>query len=92
MQIILETFEEGLICGLPEFKCVSNGRYDQLGIADGSEFHEEDTISKVIQQVGRDLQTDTRFADTACTCEGQEAHLGASEQSIGCCYLLLAPN
>ncbi len=95
MLVSQEGFEEvqqGSRSSFFDFERLSDGWNNQIGVADGSKWDETDAIGEVIEQLGRDLQTQAGFADAAGAGEGHEAHVGEAQEGTGCCYLLLAPN
>ncbi len=71
---------------------LGNGWNDQVRIANGSQGDEADAVDKVIKQVSRYLQTQARFADTAYTREGHQAHLWALQEGPHLRHLLPASN
>src|SRR6266566_873498 len=71
---------------------LSKSGNDQIGIANGSQWDEADAVRIVIEQVSRHLQTQARFADTAYTREGHQAHLWALQEGPHLRHLLPASN
>ncbi len=70
----------------------SDGRDHQRGIADGGQGYKIDSIAKIAQQCGCNLQTQSRFTDAARACERNDAHIGAFQQGSQGRYLSFAPN
>jgi hypothetical protein len=60
----LEQFQQGLRAALHESQTVSDGRDDQVGIADGCEGDNVDPIREVVHQFPSDLERQARFAHT----------------------------
>jgi hypothetical protein len=58
------------------------GWEDKVWIADGCERHKADAVCEVRQQAVRDREQEARFAHTAWTGEGEQAHVGSMQQSL----------
>ena len=69
---------------------VSNGGYHKIGIANGRKRDKQHTISKLIVELRRCGKRQARFAHAARTWQGQQAHLGTSEQRTYTCCILFA--
>src|SRR2546429_9011764 len=69
---------------------VSNGGYHEIGIANGRKRDKQHTISKLVIELCRCCKRKARFAHAARTWQGQQAHLGTSEQRTYTCYILFA--
>ena len=86
----LEQFQYRLRAALHESQTVSNGRYDQIGIADGCEGDHMNPISKVVHQFPSHLEREACFAYTCRAGEGDQAHVWAQEQLVDRLHLLFA--
>jgi hypothetical protein len=88
----LEPFQQRLRSALGESNAVSDGRHHEGGIANGSEGDNVNTIREVMHQVPSDLERQTRFAHASRAGEGEQANVGAQEQSVESLHLLLTAN
>jgi hypothetical protein len=52
-----------------------------MGIADGGQVYKVNTISEVVQEVTGEFDSQARFTNASWACKGEQAHLGAAQQS-----------
>src|SRR5437764_9726934 len=71
---------------------VSNRGHYEMGIANVSKRDKHDTISKLVVEFRPSGKRQARFAHAARTWQGQQAHLGTSEQRAYTCRILFASN
>ncbi len=87
LQIGVEEVEQRLVFGLPEPERVAS----TIGIANGGQWHEEDAIGEVIDEIFRHREGQARFADASRARERQQAHIGTPEQVPRSIHVLLTP-
>ena len=59
---------------------LGDGREHEVGITDGCQGHQADAVCKVGREGVGGRQQEASFADPAWTGEGEQAHLGATQQ------------
>ncbi len=91
-QLLPQAFKPGQAGCLPDVERLGDGGYDERGVADGSQVHEEHSIGKAIAQLGCHLQAQARLACAARTCQGEQAHILAAQQTLDGAQFLLAPD
>src|SRR5260370_5932852 len=74
LQVYFQLFERRLVCLFRQSKCLSNGRHNEVGVAEGSKRDETDAIGKVLTQFMCHLQTQARFTNASCTRKCKQAH------------------
>src|SRR6266568_1562846 len=79
-----------LLSGFLDPQGLSKSGNDQVGLAKRSQRDEADAVGKVIEQLSRYLEPQSRFADATGTREGHEAYLRVSQEGTLCRHLLLA--
>jgi len=84
--------QQRLRSALGESHAVSDGRDDEYGIEDGSEGDNVNAIREVMRQVPSDLEREARFAHARRAGEGEQADVGAQEQSVNSLHLVLTAN
>src|SRR5258708_39886191 len=68
----------GSLFAQPE--CLGDHPWNEGGIADGSQFYEDHAISEPIGEVLSDLECEPCLADTTQSCQGEQAHIAATQQ------------
>src|SRR5260370_2143572 len=68
----------GSLFAQPE--CLGDHPWNEGGIADGSQFYEHHAISEPIGEVLSDLECEPCLADTTQSCQGEQAHIAATQQ------------
>ena len=61
----VQQVRQGLLGNLLEIKRLGDGRHDLIRVADGRQRNEAYTVCKVVQQLGSDLQSQARFANSS---------------------------
>jgi hypothetical protein len=62
LQLLHETLQEGLAGRLLDAQSLSDGGYNQCGIANGSQIHEKHAIEEIVPEFGCHLQAQAGFA------------------------------
>ena len=78
-----EEVQQGLCCGLFEVEGLGDGGDDQIRITDGGQRDEGDTIRKVVEEVGGDLEGKACFANAAGARQDEETDVWAKQESTG---------
>src|SRR5215469_1842522 len=84
-----QELEEGLSSDLFDLECLSDGRDDELNIAQERQVDEEDAINESVAQLSGHLQTQAGLAGAARAGQCHEAHVLAAQQISNGRYLVL---
>src|SRR5688572_27619978 len=91
-QIPLHSLKERLTSTLPYGQRLSDLRYYQSRVADGSQVDEKDSLVEFIQQSGSHLQGQAGLACARGTDQGEQAHFSSEHEVAQARQLGITPN